>query len=331
MRAKLVLLFSAFALMSPVALAQQTKSVVQAAGAEKRIEKLEKEMKAVQRKVFPGADGGFFEPEIQPETKKTEGGGTTPALSDLTARVDALESQLAALTGQSEQNGFRIKQLEAQFAAFKTEMAAKSIHDPILIPDSSKPAAGSATAPVLAAKPPAVSAAKPAVKPTVVAAKPPAPKAETVTPISTSPSRLAAVKAVVIPNTGDAAEDAYIYAYRLWTAKLHPEAQAQLRKFIENYPKHRRVSYAQNLIGRSYLDEGKPNLAITAFYRNFKDLPRGERAPDSLYFMATALMKMNKYEDACTTLAELDNSYGKTLSATLRKDSDAAKLQAKCS
>ena len=75
-----------------------------------RVDKLEKEMKAVQRKVFP--NGVSLQPEITP-TGGTAAAGTTNPVADLTTRVDSLESQLRALTGQVETNDNRLKKLEA--------------------------------------------------------------------------------------------------------------------------------------------------------------------------------------------------------------------------
>ncbi len=341
MRTKILFLAGAAFLLSPMASAQQTSGQTPSAktvASEKRIEKLEKEMKAVQRKVFPGTEGGFFEPEIQPETTKTQNGTATPAITDLTARVDALEAQLATLTNQSEQNAFRLKSLETAFANYKAEQKAEQAAAKTAAQSTdATPVVSTQAVPKTASTLPAATTPKP-VTPTKPAAtpKPATPKAtpakvETDTPISTSPKRLAAVKAVAIPNTGNAAEDAYMYGYNLWSAKLYPEAQAQLRKVVDTYPSNKRASFAQNLLGRAYMDEGKPNLAITAFFRNFKDRPRGERAPDSLYFMGKTLISMGKNDDACTTFAELEKSYGTTLNATLRRDTNAAKLQAKCS
>src|SRR3546814_5892874 len=76
--------------------------------------------------------------------------------------------------------------------------------------------------------------------------------------------------------------DAYIYGYRLWEAKFYPEAEAQLKSVVEKYSSHRRASFAQNLLGRAYLDEGKPALASVAFYENYQKRPKGERAPDKI-------------------------------------------------
>ena len=45
-----------------------TPLLAQTSNVEQRVGKLEKEMKAVQRKVFPGGGGQYFEPEIAPPT-----------------------------------------------------------------------------------------------------------------------------------------------------------------------------------------------------------------------------------------------------------------------
>src|SRR3546814_18833414 len=43
-------------------------------------------------------------------------------------------------------------------------------------------------------------------------------------------SRLALVKTVEVPATGNEVEDASTYGYRLWDAKLYPEPEAQLKR-----------------------------------------------------------------------------------------------------
>src|SRR3546814_1176138 len=79
----------------------------QSASVEKRVGTLEKQMTAVQRKVFTGADPRFFEAEIAapPAAGTVQGTPASSPLSDLTARVESLEKQLTPLTGQPEQNG----------------------------------------------------------------------------------------------------------------------------------------------------------------------------------------------------------------------------------
>ena len=81
-----------------------------------RVGKLEKEMKAVQRSVFP--QGVPVQPDLAAPaaTAAPVGNPASAPLSDLTMRVDTLEKSLSSLTGVGEQNGYRIKQLEEALA-----------------------------------------------------------------------------------------------------------------------------------------------------------------------------------------------------------------------
>jgi TolA-binding protein len=269
----------------------------QNANVDKRVDRLEQEMRAVQRKVFPGGSSRFFEPDIAPDTATpTTPSTTSSAVSDLIARVDALERSLASLTNQVERNDFRIKQIEDKMAADAVPPVST---DPATV--STAPSTGS----------------DPGDQQNAASAP--------------DPERVSGVASIIMPDTGNAGEDAYIYGYRLWEAKYYPEAQAQLKKAAEDHPNHRRASFAKNLLGRAYLDDGKPALASVALYENYQELPRGERAPDSLYFLSTALVQLDKKADACRVLAELQDVYPNAASGRLRERVESGKAAADCS
>lgn len=331
-----------FALLSAVAAAPLAAQ--QAGTIDLRVNKLEKEMKAVQRKVFPGG------PEVQPEIGPLDTGdaGAAPAsapLTDLTSRVDALEAQLKSLTGQVETDSNRLRKLEDALKVFqdKTDTRLK-----LLEPAPPPTAAGTdgtiapATALVPAATVPAPASSMPAAPKPVVAkpmeTKPAAIKpaaatnaaAKTTTPAKDDPKRKALVDAVEIPASGDAAEDAYAYGFRLWQAKLYPEAQVKLKEFSAKYPKHKRASFAQNLLGRAYLDEGKPALASVAFYDNYTKNPKGERASESLYYLGVSLTRLKKLPDACKVYDEFDDVYGASAGSDLKGRVTKGRAEAKC-
>ncbi|MET0269930.1 MAG: tetratricopeptide repeat protein, partial [Sphingomonas sp.] len=134
-------------------------------------------------------------------------------------------------------------------------------------------------------------------------------------------------------STGDAGEDAYLAGYRLWEQKKYPEAVTALKAMAAKYPKHRRASYAQNLLGRAYLDDNKPGLAAEAFYANYQKMPRGERAPDSLYYLGQSLMSLKpaKPADACKVYAEMLDVYGEKIAQPLKDRVAKARADAKCS
>ena len=274
-----------------------TPASAQNANTDKRVDRLEQEMRAVQRKVFQGGSTRYFEPEITAATDPAapKANNTTSAVSDLITRVDALEASLANLTGQVEEYGFRLKKLEDKLAATEAQSSA---------PKSTAASASTPTTP--GSTPKATTESEP------------------------DPKRVVGVAAIVMPDTGDAGEDSYIYGYRLWEAKFYPEAQTQLKKMVENHANHRRASFAQNLLGRAYLDDGKPALASVALYENYQKRPRGERAPDSLYFLSTALVQLEKKDDACRVLAEMQDVYPEVASGRLADRVASGKAAANC-
>lgn len=257
-----------------------------------RVKKLEKEVRAVQRKVFPNGAGKFFEPEIKPDANgaNSSTSSSTSAVSDLIARVDALETQLATLTGTVEKQGNEMRSLDSRLAAVE---------------------AGLKTTETVDAGEPATTEAK-------------TPKAEP------SDKRTAAISGIEKPATGDAFEDSYLYGYRLWAAKHYPEAQVQLKKTADTYPKHKRASFARNLLGRAWLDDKKPATAVKIFYDNYKIAPRGGRAPDSLYFLGVSLTRLGKTKEACEAFGQLESAYPDSASGRLAARLSSGRAKAKC-
>jgi TolA-binding protein len=281
---------------------------------DQRVGKLEKEMKAVQRSVFPG--GAPVQPDIVGNTGPAipAGNAASTPIVDLTARIDALEKGLASLTGQVEQTGYRGRQADESIKRLEARLSTLEGPSPAGVTDGSVPP------PTL---PPQSSAPTSPPRPSIAGVKPGGTKAD--------PSRRAAVAVVEMPSTGDAAEDDYTYGYRLYVAKLYPEAEAKLKEFVTKYPSHRRWSYAQNLLGRAYFDEGKPALASVAFYDNYQRAPKGERAAESLTWLGQSLTKLKKPADACKVYDELQDVYGARLAPDLKAKATKGRADAKCS
>lgn len=268
------------ALLASAMVVTAMPSQAQDANVDRRVKKLEKEMRAVQRKVFPGGAGRFFEPEIKDDSAapaKPNGGGSTSAVTDLITRVDALETQLAQLTGRVQEQGNMLSKMEVRLKALEDGTAGS---------DASSDA-GSAVSDTSALSS----------------------SGETASAASSDNTTTASASGIERPQSDDPAEDDYIYGYRLWAAKQYSEAQTQLKATADKYPGHRRGSFARNLEGRSWLDDGKPATAAKIFYSNYKDNPRGQRAPDSLYFLGVSLTQLNKKAEACEAYEQLETAY----------------------
>lgn len=305
MRLPLMLILSATAAMPAVA---QTGVPVAA-----RVDRLEKELRAVQRKVFPGGAGGqagYLEPEITAPSQPLAAGNASAPIADLTARVASMEQELARMTGQVEQNGFRLKQVEDQLARLRGETGARL--------DTLERGAPAAAAP--AETVPARTPARPATTDAVDAGAPDA-----------APARAEPRPATAAPG-GATEEDAYLAGYRLWEQKDYAAAEPALKAYVARYPQSRRASYAQNLLGRTYLDNGKPAAAAVAFHANYTKNPRGERAPDSLYFLGQALTRLDKpnLPKACEAYDALTREYGDTINQALKDRVAKGRADARC-
>ena len=271
----------------------------------KRIGTLESQMHAVQRKIFPGSDPKFFQPEIVPEAAPTAPVGTpaTSAVADLTARVDSLEHQLRTMTGQIEENQFKVRQLEDGLTKFRgdTEFRLTALEG------GHAPAAAVPGAPSPTGEQPAQPAdAAPAAKP--AAPTPPAAKADT-------------------PATVEAQ---WRDAYALYVAKDYPKAATAMQDFLAANPKAARASNAQYWLGRTYMAQGSHAQAAKAFLDGYQKFPKGDRAPDSLLWLGNALAALKKPDQACRALNELQSVYGDKLTPALKTQAVKARAEAKC-
>lgn len=264
---------------------------------ELRLRKLEAEVRALDRQVFPGGDTKFFPQDnvAPPPAPPPVGTPASAPMTDVLTRMDSVEAQVAHLTAQYEELSNRLRQIEARLP----------------------PSAPAEVAAPVAAQPPA---------PVPLVVAPPSP------PPSAKPSeeRVAAVRAVIKPQSGDPGEDEYMYGYKLWQAKFFPEAEQQLKLFIAHYPHHQRMSYARNLLGRALLDDGKPHDAADAFLQNYNSDKRGARASDSLLYLAAAMVDLKDANRACIALAEFADSYKADAAGRLKQPYDEIRSSVAC-
>ena len=266
---------------------------------DQRVSRIEQELRAVQRRVFPNGNAQFVEPEIGAQAGPAPGGNVSgDALANLAARVDAIEAQLRTLTGQIEESNHRSTALDEQIARLRAELSGRieRLEAPV------RPAA--------AEPPPAAEPSRPRPRPAE-----PAPATTPPPPASSSP---------------DNAEGAYNAGFRLWNEHHYAEAQAALEAAATRFPNSRWTSWMRNLQGRAYLDDNKPATAARILLANYQDNPRGERAPDSLYYLGQALTRLNRRPEACRVYDELVTVY-QNMRDEIRRRLPQARNDAHCS
>lgn len=300
---------AALALVPSIAVAQRQPAPTP----EQRLDRLEKQVQQVQRQVFPKgrpADTAGF---------SDDPAATQSSVLSLDQRLDALEKQMADLVRQSEENGNRLRSVEAGMGQLKTDEDQR-------ITALEQRVAAAQTAP-----PPQATEVSPVVTPPVrgpaVKGKPASTAKAPVKTTAEAPATENVAEAIAATDPG---EDAYTQGFHQWEAGQYDQAIGTLKAFTAAYPKHKRLSYANNLIGRAMLDKGDARGAATVLLSNYRSNPGGERAPDSLYYLGQALMKLGQPGQACKAYAEMDAVYGAKIRPDLKKLEADGKAQAQC-
>lgn len=289
MRVHVLGLMLIFSLAAPAAAQQSSRPRQETT--EQRLGRIEQQLRAVQRRVFPNGTQQFVEPEIPAEVQAAMGGAPQgSAITSLSDRLDAIEGQVRALTGQIEEQGNRNRQIDEQLTRLRADLAAQQAAA------AERAAAAAAPAP----RQPERSAAAPARTPAAAPA-----------------------------DTPDDAEEAYNAGYRLWDQRRYAEAQAALDRAATRFPNSRWASWARNMQGRAFLDDNKPATAARILLANYQNNPRGERAADSLFYLGQALTRLNRRPEACRVYDELAQVYP-DMRDFLRERLPQARRDARC-
>ena len=302
---------TSLALLPAAAIAQRQQPTP-----EQRIDRLEKQLSQVQRQVFPRgrpADTAGF---------STEPAATQSSVVTLDQRLDSVERQMTDLLRQSEENGHRLQALEADIGKIRTDQ------DQRIGALEQRMADAGAAAPVVTAPAEEAPVSRPP------SSRPPArgkPQSSTARPTGAALSDAPPATADSTAPASDPGEDANSEGFHEWQAGQYDQAIATLKAFVAANPKHRRASFANNLIGRAYLDKGDPQSAAAVLLANYRSNPDGERAQDSLYYLGQAVMKLGQPTQACRAYAELTSVYGSKVRPELQKLVADARAQAQCS
>jgi tol-pal system protein YbgF len=243
-----------------------------------RMDRLQRDMDVMQRNLARGAAGGVqganSPPVMSPNT------GVQPAsgfVEQTEVRISALEGQMRDLTGRLEETLNRVSQA--------TQRLDKLVGDvDFRLNKLEQPGAAPSAAPAAAqtAPQPAQAAAVPAAAPVQLPAGPP--------------------------------ETQYEFAYGLYQQAVQDRgefggAEQALRSFVAANGGHRLAGDAQYWLGETFYARRDWTNAAGAFAEQFRRFPQNVKAPDALLRLGQSLGQLNRKQDACGTLGELDRRY----------------------
>jgi tol-pal system protein YbgF len=249
---------------------------------EKRIERLEKQVRALQRKVFDGRDVAM------PADGADDMGTASPAVAVGTEqRIMALEEQLRSLTGQIEQVQFQASQTQEKLDTFMadTEFRFGQL-------EGGGTTGGGAAA---ASKTPATTAASVATEPNEL-------------PEAASGSSAAGASSDAALPAGSPMEQ-YNHAYSLLAQGKYEAAEAAFRSFLAVHGTDALAGNAQYWLGQSLFVRGNYNDAAREFVAGYQTYPNSQKAPAYLLKIGISLAKIGQKQEACDVFAELKSRY----------------------
>ena len=319
-----------------VALGAVVASGAQAQTLEDRMGRLEREMQNIERKVYandmPMATSGG-----KRETQIAQAGNY--AIED---RMNGLERQMTALTGQVEDLDIKIRQLAARLDKLTTDLefrisqleggqggaprvAGVAPSQPqSLPPQANRPPMGQpvqlpSTAPLTQPQQP---------PPQAGVLRPP-PQGQTYTPSTPAPLTPPGQQQAAAP-AGGTVEQQYEAAQQMLRAGQYANAEQTLRDLIARNPRHQLAASAQYWLGETYYVRQDYQNAAVAFADGYKNYPKGNKAPDTLLKLGMSLSAQKKDQDACAVYDRLNKEYP-TAPEIVRRRATEERRKSRCS
>lgn len=128
------------------------------------------------------------------------------------------------------------------------------------------------------------------------------------TSAQTQAPQTAAPQTAALPD-GDAATQ-YDHAFGLLRQARWDEAEAALEAFLAQHPDDRLSGNAKYWLGETHYVRGDYVSAARVFAEGFQSYPDSSKAPDNLLKLGMSLGMLDRTDDACGTLVELERRYG---------------------
>lgn len=111
-----------------------------------------------------------------------------------------------------------------------------------------------------------------------------------------------------LPPADDGSQ-VYDLGYTYVQAGDYRLAAQSFRKFITDYPRHKKIPEARFWLGESLLAQGQNEEAAKVLLETHKKYPKSRLAAQTLLKLGVSLAAMNQRELACATFAEVGKKY----------------------
>lgn len=128
---------------------------------------------------------------------------------------------------------------------------------------------------------------------------------------------------------GETAEEKYSHAFSLLSQANYDQAEQALRAFLEEYPDHRLAGNAKYWLGETHYVRGQYQDAAVTFAEGYQTYPDSSKAPDNLLKLGKSLSALGETNDACGTYGELVRRFPNA-APTILKQADQERRRLGC-
>ena len=129
--------------------------------------------------------------------------------------------------------------------------------------------------------------------------------------------------------TGATAEEQYSQAFSLLSQANYDQAELALQTFLQDHPDHRLAGNAKYWLGETHYVRGHYQDAAVAFAEGYQTYPNSTKAPDNLLKLGKSLSALGETNDACGTYGELLRRFPNA-TPTILKQADQERRRLAC-
>lgn len=293
-----------------------------------QVERLQRELSALQRQVYRG------------EAPPASAAGAAPAGGDLTGtqaarvelRLSQFESELRALTGQIEQFGFKVNQIDRRLdnlvadVDLRLQNLEQRLEGGAVVGDGnagSDSAAGAqnnlaqGTTPTQSGAPGTIGVINQGDLQKFQESQAGTVEGQAQSGNAAASGQTAAVSAGGLP--AGSPQEQYSYAFSLLRQAQYNEAEQALRAFVEQHPENALAGNAKYWLGETHYVRGDYQQSAVIFAEGYQQYPNNSKAPDNLLKLGMSLGALGNTNDACGTFSELLKRYPDAAKTVLRR------------
>jgi tol-pal system protein YbgF len=303
-------------------------------GLDNQIQRLQQELNTLQQYVYRGGGAGAAA-GTSGSTRPMSGEAASPAaVAQLSVRLNQLQSEIQRLTGQNEEFGHSIREMQARLDKLVTDVDTRLSaleRRAGVTPNARNTGNGAASTGDVAAGQPAQrneqtqpSEGELAPGPQIIGqlhgdqnggqsagGADAAPQQQAAAPKETPEQLYARAKSLLLK------EQDVVGAERL------------LREFLDKYPDNSYAAGAHYWLGRTYFVRKDYKQAAFTFAEAFQKYPKSSTAPADLLNLGMSLQQLGKIKEACTAYSRLLQNFPKA-DDSIKRRATSERQRAKC-